>query len=249
MIFTRNKDLKVKFKGSDLITENYSEVFQDIFILQCFDGKKNGTYLEIGAGDPIKGNNTYLLSDKFGWEGLSIDYGYDDWNDDVVITADGKEFSWEEFKEYWNKIWFKDRKIEDRLLLCDALSCDYIKLVDDGVIPPVIDYLQLDIDKGIDHCDINYELLRKIPFDNIDFKVITYEHNTYDARYGKLAWESRHYLESKGYVLIAGNIANIDNKPYEDWWVNLKYINEINPSIIRNTFEYSLPAEKYMFNE
>ena len=79
------KDLKVKFNGLESIDKNYSESFQDIFVLQCFNGKKNGTYLEIGAGNPISGNNTYLLSDKFGWEGLSIDYGYDDWNDDVVI--------------------------------------------------------------------------------------------------------------------------------------------------------------------
>tara|TARA_R110001606_G_scaffold18759_1_gene69859 strand:+ start:740 stop:1489 length:750 start_codon:yes stop_codon:yes gene_type:complete len=243
------KDLKVKFNGFESINKNYSESFQDIFVLQCFNGKKNGTYLEIGAGDPINGNNTYLLSDKFGWEGLSIDYGYDGWDGDVVITVDGKEFTWGQFQEHWNKVWFKDRRIEDKLLLSNALTCDYIKLVDDGIIPPVIDYLQLDIDRGIDNCEINYELLRKIPFDNIDFKVITYEHNIYDTRYVELALESRRYLESKGYILIAGNISNIENKPYEDWWVNLKYINEINPLIIRNTFECNLSVEKYMFNE
>jgi hypothetical protein len=244
MIFNRNKDLKVKFKGFESINENYSEVFQDIFVLQCFNGKKNGTYLEIGAGHPIKGNNTHLLSDKFGWEGLSIDYGYDDWNDDVVIFADGREFSWEEFQEYWNKVWFKDRRIEDRLLLCDALTCDYIKLVDDGVIPPVIDYLQLDIDPP----ENTYKCLKRLPFDKIDFKVITYEHDAYSDG-GKCRSKSRKFLESKGYVLIAGNISNHNNDPFEDWWVNLKYINEMNPSIIRNIFEESLPVEKYMFNK
>ena len=240
------KDLKVKFNGFDSIDKNYSESFQDIFVLQCFNGKRNGTYLEIGAGDPTNGNNTYLLSDKFGWEGLSIDYGYPDgW--DGVVTIDGMNLSNEEFQEYWNSVWYKNRRIEDKLLLTDALTCDYVKLVDDGIIPPVIDYLQLDIDKGIDDCVMNYELLRKMPFDNIDFKVITYEHNIYDTRYVELALESRKYLESKGYILIAGNIASIENKPYEDWWVSLKYIDEINPFIIRNTFEHTLPVEKYMF--
>ena len=107
----------------------------------------------------------------------------------------------------------------------------------------------MDIDNGIDDCVMNYELLRKMPFDNIDFKVITYEHNIYDTRYVELALESRKYLESKGYILVAGNIANIENKPYEDWWVSLNYIDEINPFIIRNTFEHTLPVEKYMFGE
>ena len=61
--------------------------------------------------------------------------------------------------------------------------------------------------------------------------------------------KSRKFLESKGYVLIAGNVSKKFGFPFEDWWVNLKYVNEMNPLIIRNIFEESLPIMKYLFNK
>ena len=39
------KDLRYKFKDAELIDVNYSQVYQDMFVLSMLDGKKNGTYL------------------------------------------------------------------------------------------------------------------------------------------------------------------------------------------------------------
>jgi len=47
----------------------YSQVGQDLFALQV---SKHKTYIEIGAADPIKLNNTYLL-EKQGWTGFSLE--------------------------------------------------------------------------------------------------------------------------------------------------------------------------------
>jgi len=49
------------FHGYDKITKNYSQSWQDIFILTALNGKRNGMYLEIGAQDCAIKNNTYLL--------------------------------------------------------------------------------------------------------------------------------------------------------------------------------------------
>jgi len=231
------KDLLVPFKGSDKIKTNYSEVFQDIFVLQCLNGKKNGIYLEIGAAGPVSGNNTYLLEKEFGWTGLSIDYGYDDWDDSVVITCDNQSFSRSGFKKYWEGKWHKDR--DQPLLLTNAITCDWINIINDTII----DYLQVDIDPP----GGTYECLERLPFDTVDFKVITYEHDAYAEPEWRI--KSRKFLESKGYVLIAGNISKEYGSPFEDWWINLKYINEINPLIKRNIFEESLPVMKYLFNK
>jgi len=231
------KDLIVPFKGSNEIKTNYSEVFQDIFVLQCLNGKKEGTYLEIGAGTPVSGNNTYLLEKEFNWTGLSVDY---DWSWAEFVECEevpGKKFKRDEFNEYWKKKWYEDR--DQPLLLTDAITCDWMNVIDNNII----DYLQVDIDPPSG----TYECLERLPFDIVDFKVITYEHDAY--REPKWRLKSRKFLESKGYVLIAGNISKECCSPFEDWWVNLKYINEINPSIIRNTFEHSLPVMKYLFNK
>ena len=229
------KDLLVPFKNSDKIKTNYSEVFQDIFVLQCLNGKKNGIYLEIGAAGPVSGNNTYLLEKEFGWTGLSIDYGYDDWDDSVVITCDNQSFSRSGFKKYWEGKWHKDR--DQPLLLTNAITCDWKNILNNTII----DYLQVDIDPP----GGTYECLERLPFDTVDFKVITYEHDAYAEPEWRI--KSRKFLESKGYVLIAGNISKEYGSPFEDWWVNLKYINEINPLIKRNIFEESLQVTEYLF--
>ena len=65
--------LKYKFTGSEQIKENYSQCYQDMFVLTMLDGKEKGYYLEIGCGDPFYGNNTALLEKQFNWVGISID--------------------------------------------------------------------------------------------------------------------------------------------------------------------------------
>jgi len=230
------KDLLVPFKDSDKIETNYSEVFQDIFVLQCLNGKKQGKYLEIGAAGPVSGNNTYLLEKEFGWTGLSIDYDWMD-GDYTSITCDNQTFTLNGFHTYWTEQWYKDR--DQPLLLTNAITCDWDNIINNSII----DYLQVDIDPP----GGTYECLERLPFDTVDFKVITYEHDAYAEPEWRI--KSRKFLESKGYVLIAGNISKEYGLPFEDWWVNLKYISEINPLIKRNIFEESLPVMKYLFNK
>jgi hypothetical protein len=68
----RYSKLKRKFPGAESITSN-AQVMQDMFVLTALNGKKNGTYIEIGAADPIMFNNTYLLEKDFGWTGVSFE--------------------------------------------------------------------------------------------------------------------------------------------------------------------------------
>ncbi|MFN9908465.1 MAG: hypothetical protein ACK56F_20445, partial [bacterium] len=42
--------LRFNFNNWQKITNSYSQVLQDIFILSMLNGKENGTYLEIGSG-------------------------------------------------------------------------------------------------------------------------------------------------------------------------------------------------------
>jgi len=237
------KNLKVKFENSHLLHSysSYSEVFQDIFVLQCLNGRKKGTFLEIGAGDPIRGNNTFLLHKSFDWDGVSIDYGYDDWSDDVIVTCDDKKFYRDDFKKYWTEIWHKSRN--NKLILTDAISCNWKDIIDKNFNSSEIDYLQLDIDPA----EQTYKCMLKLPFDSVCFKIITFEHDAYVAG-NEWRQKSRKFLESKGYILIAGNISKDEKSPFEDWWIHLKYINEINPLIIRNTFEDVLPVKEYLFH-
>jgi len=51
---------------------NNSQFGEDKKIIKIFNGKKNGTYLDVGCFHPIRQNNTYLMH-KNGWKGINID--------------------------------------------------------------------------------------------------------------------------------------------------------------------------------
>ena len=52
--------------------KSYSQCGEDLFIENFFKNKNYGTYLDIGAFNPIKFSNTLLLYKK-GWKGINID--------------------------------------------------------------------------------------------------------------------------------------------------------------------------------
>ena len=52
--------LKYKFDKFEIIEKNYSQAFQDLFVLSILNGKINGTYVEIGGDHPISINNFFL---------------------------------------------------------------------------------------------------------------------------------------------------------------------------------------------
>jgi hypothetical protein len=189
--------LRYKFKNSSLIDRNYSQVYQDLFILSMLDGKKNGTFLEIGGADPFKGNNTTLLEKTFGWKGVSIEY------DEKFI------------QNYRNNR-------SAKLFHDNALTIDYEKLLKENFEGNVIDYLQLDIEPARN----TYECMLRVPFDQYKFAVITYEHDYYVDVTRSFREKSREFLRSKGYVLVANDLSPDGKSNFEDWWVHPELVDK-----------------------
>ena len=71
------ESLRYKFSGSEKIDKNYSQSYQDMFVLSMLNGKKNGTFLEVGGAYPFYGNNTALLEEEFEWSGITIEVDRD----------------------------------------------------------------------------------------------------------------------------------------------------------------------------
>ena len=53
--------------------ERFSMAMEEWIIRDFFDDRRNGTFVDVGAWDPVKGSNTYRLERDFGWSGLAID--------------------------------------------------------------------------------------------------------------------------------------------------------------------------------
>lgn len=195
-----HNQLKYKFPGSEHITRNYSEAFQDMFILSVLEGKRNGTYLEIGSGHYSYGNNTRLLEEEFEWSGIGVDL-----NSKLV-------------EEY-------NSKRTNPAIIADALEIDYVQLLLEDHFhlqsDKVIDYLQLDCDPPA----ITYQILKKIPFDEVKFRVITYEHDYYADETKAYQQLSTDYLLSKGYVKLIDGVSPDGVRVYEDWWIHPELVN------------------------
>lgn len=185
------KKLRYKFPGSENIERNFSQIYQDMFILSILNGKRNGTFLEIGSAKPYFGNNTALLEKNFNWNGVGIEYS--------------QNFVDEYKKERRSKI------------LCeDALQVDYKQLLNLYYKDKIIDYLQLDIEPARN----TYEALLKIPFDEYKFAVITYEHDHYVDVTRLCREKSREYLSSLGYELVVNDLSPDGKSNFEDWWIH-----------------------------
>lgn len=173
--------LRYKFSGVENIENNYSQAFQDMFALSILDGKKDGTYVEIGGDHGVIISNTYLLETQFNWNGVSFEI------DPEKVNG-------------YNSI----RK--NKCICADALTFDYKKLFEEKKFPKQIDYLQLDIEPAWQ----TLNALKALPLDEYRFSVITYETDTYkdgpDA--GEEAME---ILQSLGYQLVVRNVANLNN--------------------------------------
>ena len=209
--------LRVKFKNSENIKTNHSESYQDMFVLSAHNGKNFGTYVEIGAGNPHYGNNTFLLEKDFGWTGVSFEI------DENFVAA---------HKNY-------------RLNPCihaDAVQVDYKSVFADLKFKKDIDYLQIDCDPP----EVSYNVLMSIPFDEYRFGVITFEHDAYANKNSNIRELSRKYLTSKGYILVVDNIAPDDYRAYEDWYVHPDLINSNVVKKLTQVDGLTKKAEKYI---
>jgi hypothetical protein len=219
--------MRFPFAGAEHIAANFSQAWQDIFILSMLDGKRNGRYLEIGGHVPISNNNTYLLHKEFGWSGATV------------------EFDPSHFHR-----WLSQRP-HSHLTIADALTLDYefAMLQWFGADVRRIDYLQLDIDPSFN----TLRVLKKLPLEKYRFSVITFETDVY-AGDTRARDESRAILGALGYELVARDVcvffepAGPDPIPFEDWWVDPQEIDAAKIEALKQDhFARRLP-QKVLFN-
>ncbi|MBN88644.1 hypothetical protein CMO95_03580 [Candidatus Woesearchaeota archaeon] len=218
------ENLRYKFSGSEKIDKNYSQSYQDMFILSMLNGKKNGTFLEVGGAYPFYGNNTALLEKEFNWSGITIEINKD------------------------HCAQYAQERKQTKVFCDDAKNIDYSELIKLNFDSDVIDYLQLDIEPASN----TLEVLKKVPFDECKFAIITYEHDHYVDATKNCRKKSRDYLKSLGYVMVVNDISNDGKSTYEDWWVHpdlidskmIEYMKDVDSSI-KHVEKYMLPNKFY----
>ena len=221
-----NKEENIKnfLKYLDKSTSQKKRVAMDLFVLQFLDFKKNGFFIEYGAGNGILNSNTYLMEKEFGWKGIlsepaNIYYPQLENNrkcfidKNCVWSSSDKELTLIEAPKEIDsgmssisEFAFDDRfsKIRSRGTKYKVNSITLEKLLDKYNAPKVIDYISIDTEGS------EYETLKNFNFDKYSFRFITCEHMYVQNKRDKIL----KLLNSQGYDRICENISGQD-----DWFV------------------------------
>lgn len=178
--FLRKKDNKFSQSGQDQFAYNISG--------------SNGTYLEIGAHDPVINSNTFNLEVKCNWNGISIEYD-------------------KSFQMSWG-----DNKLrKNNVVWDDAFNINYSSLIKQRDLPNRLNYLSCDIEPA----ENTFNILKKVISSELNFDFISFEHDKYSIgnKYEDLSIE---YLKNYNYKVAVKNVysRNKRYKIYETWFVN-----------------------------
>lgn len=178
--FLGGKDNKFSQSGQDQFAYNISG--------------SNGTYLEIGAHDPIINSNTFNLEVKCNWNGISVEYD-------------------KSFQMSWG-----DNKLrKNNVVWDDAFNINYSSLIKQRELPNRLNYLSCDIEPA----ENTFNILKKIISSKLNFDFISFEHDKYSigSKYEDLSIK---YLKDCNYKVAVKNVysRNKRYKIYETWFVN-----------------------------
>ena len=216
----KKDQLRYKFNQLDLVSQqNFSQCYQDMFVLCMTDGKPKGTFVEIGAGHPVISNNTALLESRFEWTGIGF-----------------------EIKETEADLYNEHRKAP--VALGDATTADFDQLFEEVNLGPVFDYLQVDCEPA----RVTFDAMLKVNLDKYKFATITFEHDSYNDG-PQVRDESRQYLEDRGYELIVDNISVDDSHPFEDWWAHPELVSADAIKAMKCVTGETKKAEDYMLGK
>ena len=189
--------LKHPFSGHTKVFNNYSQAYQDLFVLSMLKGKKNGKYVEVGSNHPTHMSNTFLLETAFGWRGFSV-----------------------EIEKSMCELFNGDMSRQNHCYEADATRFDFLAAIQKEKWQNRVDYFSV-------YCEpttVTYQALTNFPHDEYRASVITFEHDSYKDGDGILD-ASRKFLTDKGYVLVCSSVCNGEN-PFEDWWIDPYVVKE-----------------------
>ena len=214
--FVRYLDLVESNRFKEIINiseESKSENSQDIMVLDQLNFKKNGFFVEFGAGNGENFSNTFLLEKKYNWKGILAEpcksfhkeiFSHRSCEIDkrVVSNKSGIEVNFVEFGDkHYSKV--NKKKIEGKINY-NVLTVSLMDLLGKYNCPNEFDYLSIDTEGN------EFEILKSLDFTIYKPSIITIEHNHINI-YKKSIFD---LLNKHGYIKIFEKISDQD-----DWYI------------------------------
>ena len=217
------ENIENKLKYVENLNFSKAQIRQDLFVLNELNFKKNGFFVEFGGADGIHNSNTFLMENRFEWDGIIAEPAkiYHE------ILLKNRKCKIEK-KCIWNK---SDKKLQFNQAKSPVLSTielfsdldlhknlrkngevylvDTISLNDFLMkynAPNIIDYLSIDTEGS------EYSILENFNFNEFKFRVITVEHNHTKNREKIFS-----LLSKNGYLRKFEQLSQFD-----DWYIHPK---------------------------
>lgn len=190
----------------------HAQFGQDRWIIQkVFPGVTNGYFVDVGAGDGIKGSNTKAL-EELGWTGVAIDPFPTNWGSrkcklfkEVVSSKKGEVVEFRKaggaggIDEFIGK-WRDQIETSPLVKLTTTTIGDILSRAD---APSFIHYVSLDVEGA------EYEALKGFPFSKYEVGAFTIEHNFEEPKRQQI----RELLERNGYRFVKEQVV-------DDWYLS-----------------------------
>ena len=174
--------------------KSYSQLNQDIEVLQYYNDKNNGYFVEIGASDGIELSNTYLLETEYNWKGICVEpipERYEllcknrpnslcsnkaVYNDSNLILSFDISNDCDLLSGLSNHIDYHKVIVDNNKRQINVETISLNDLLEESNSPLFIDYLSLDTEGS------ELEILKSINFSKYKFGLIDIEHNYVEPR-------------------------------------------------------------------
>ncbi len=183
----------------------YSDDLEDRFVHRFFDLPEKGVFIDVGAADGVRGNNTYFF-EKLGWEGVCIEADPRNMESlkkkrKVVVQALISNSDKEKMPFFTNE---KDADVSGTIMnKANSDEVKYIKPVKLGAILSRYHISKIDL-LSVDTEGSELDVLESMDLKKHDPEIVIVEYITHkETNYDAIA-----YLEEKGYVTEAIKGAN-----------------------------------------
>ena len=197
-----------------------AQLLQDLFVLEHFNFKKEGFFVEFGAADGIRHSNTYVLEKEFNWTGILAEPATI-WHETLQRNRSASVDTRCVWSESGNTLEFSEdasaelssatedrnhgihesRRVDSRRYQVVTISLKDLLLESNA--PKEIDYLSIDTEGS------EYRILEAFDWNEYKFHVITVEHN-----FSKERVLISELLKSVGYKQVHAELSKFD-----DWYI------------------------------
>jgi len=217
-----NNDVESRRLEDLILKSKSSELHQDVLVSFLSDFRKDLYFVEFGAADGVKGSNTFLLEECFGWKGIlaepakiwsedlklnrpnsniELDCVWSDSNSELMFNETPDAPGLSTVYEYRNNDLHHNSRKQSKRYKVKTISLN--DLLSKYRAPNHINYLSIDTE------GTEFKILSALDWDSYSFDVITCEHN-----YSPQREDIFKLLTTKGYKRIYEFLSQ-----YEDWYV------------------------------